>query len=256
MTRRIEHEATAMSRSVVSRPASDAKAEFVGTWAGRIRPHLQQAVSAIVAAGRELAEARAVAPHGGWTPLCDELGLHPRTAQQFMQIAANPALADANHGSHLPPTWTVLRELARMEPGQLVEAIEDGHVTPELGRGQARALVARGYRRQAQPVAPTYRSSGYSGTCIGCGICAGCTCHYLPRKPRAVDMPHAVRVINVDGHGVVYDEYRHVDNAPMASSSEPWQIEQLTNGEQAQVLRRPRSHCGATGCRLCATIGA
>ena len=40
-----------------------------------------------LACGRVLLEAREIADHGGWLPFLHDAGIHPRTAQQYMQAA-------------------------------------------------------------------------------------------------------------------------------------------------------------------------
>lgn len=221
----------------------------VEEWAARIRPHLGQAVESIVAAGEELIAAREAIPHGGWGRLCAEVGLHPRTAHRFMSIARNPVLANRTHASELPPAWTTLYELARLEPEQLEHAIEDGRVTPELGRGQAKNLADRGYRRQLQPAEPAPDDPGPVDryTCTGCALCGGHVAHYAARRSR----PGETRLVYIDAHGVIYE-----DSAPASEVDELWTLEGLPpHGEAAYVLRRPLASCGAASCGVCELLG-
>lgn len=113
----------------------------VAAWALRVRPHLDAAAEHIVAAGRELIDAKAALAHGDFGALLAELGLTPRTAQRFMSIARHPVLANTTHASHLPAAWTTLFELSRVPEEVLAEAVEDGRVHPGMRRQEAVALA-------------------------------------------------------------------------------------------------------------------
>jgi hypothetical protein len=107
-------------------------------WAVIIRRDLRKSAEAIIAAGRHLAEAKSQLDHGEWTPFCvNDLGISPRTAERFMEIAAHPVLANPTHVPHLPPSWGTLYELSRMHPPDLTKAIEAGDVRPDTERGEA-----------------------------------------------------------------------------------------------------------------------
>jgi hypothetical protein len=113
----------------------------VAAWAARIRPHLERTVAGIIAAGRELLEAKAELPHGDFGPLLDELGLSRRMAQRFMAVAAHPVLGNASPATHLPPSVTVLDELTRMPADELADALERGDIGPSTTRREAAELV-------------------------------------------------------------------------------------------------------------------
>jgi len=112
----------------------------VDYWVGRIRPTLGTAAAAMVLAGADLNEAKKAIGHGGFGQLLDELDIEPRMAQRLMAIARHRVLADPTHGSHLPPSWRTLSELARLDDEELVGAINEGLVHPEMTRAEAAAL--------------------------------------------------------------------------------------------------------------------
>jgi hypothetical protein len=112
----------------------------VAAWAERIRPHLTGAVGSIIAAGRELIEAKAALPHGQFGPLLAQLGLSPQHAQRFMRVADHPVLSNASPGRHLPASVTVLDELTRVPDEDLADALDRGVVGPSTTREEARAL--------------------------------------------------------------------------------------------------------------------
>jgi hypothetical protein len=114
---------------------------LVEAWANRIRPHLAQAVEGIVAAGRELIDAKDALPHGSFGPLLDELGLSATMARRFMRVAAHPAIANQPRVVGLPAAIGTLDVLARLDEAELTEALEAGDVTPSTTRAEAMALV-------------------------------------------------------------------------------------------------------------------
>lgn len=196
---------------------------YVTHWAGRIRPLLTRAAESIIAAGAELATARDACPHGQWGPLCAELGLTGRTAHRFMEIARNPTLANRTHASDsLPPAWTTLYELSKVQPDQLAAALDDGVITVETGRGQAQQLARKGYFRAPEP---------------------------WKAKVPAPESKQA-RYVYEDGHGIVYQGLD--DEEGFTGSALPWQREDTPTGP-VYVFRWGPVDCGVTGCHTCAT---
>ena len=116
----------------------------VDYWVGRIRPTLGRAAAAMVLAGADLNEAKAAVGHGGFGQLLDELDIEPRMAQRLMAIARHRVLADPTHGSHLPPSWRTLSELARLDDDELAGAIDEGLVHPAMTRADAARLAVGG----------------------------------------------------------------------------------------------------------------
>jgi hypothetical protein len=135
-----EREPEAIQQSDSTGSGINSNNTSVTVWVARIEPHLRGAAEHIVAAGRELIDAKAALPHGGFGPLLTQLGLTPRMAQQFMAIARHAVLSNAQRASYLPPAWTTLFELSRLEPDVIDQMIIDGTVTPSLDRNTARQL--------------------------------------------------------------------------------------------------------------------
>jgi len=111
------------------------------TWVERIRPHLVGAVENIIAAGRELTEAKAALPHGAFGPLLDELGLSPYVANQFMRVANNNVLSKCCPGNTLPAAVTILDELTKLDDKVLEAKIAAGEITASTTKKQAKQLV-------------------------------------------------------------------------------------------------------------------
>lgn len=142
-----------MSAEVVSlRPSTSDE------WAARIRGHLARTVESIIAAGRDLAEAKASLPHGEWLPMLAKAGVNDSTARKMMAVAGHPVLANQErvHDLPLPPSWGTLYELTKVPEPELTAAIEAGVVRPDMPRKEAAALargrVAAGNRRAPVPV--------------------------------------------------------------------------------------------------------
>jgi hypothetical protein len=57
-------------------------------------------------------------------------------------LAGHPAISNATHVSHLPPSWGTLHELTKVEPAVLKAAIKDGRVNPKMERKEVAALLS------------------------------------------------------------------------------------------------------------------
>jgi hypothetical protein len=114
-------------------------------WAQVIRADLGQAVAGFVAAGENLARAKAskAIPHGEWENWCkQEVGISPATAVMLMALPRHEVIANPYHGKDLPPSWRTLYELSRLDPPLLIAAIEAGDVHQEMERKSAVGIVA------------------------------------------------------------------------------------------------------------------
>jgi len=108
-------------------------------WAEIIRNDLGRAVEGIIAAGEHLQQAK-YQHRGRFLPLLKSIGLHERTAERLMKIAANTVLANPTHGSKLPMSMRTLYELSTL-PVELLEAkIIDGTITPDIERKDVEQL--------------------------------------------------------------------------------------------------------------------
>jgi hypothetical protein len=119
---------------------ADAPKRSEAEWAEIIRDDLGRAVEGIIAAGKHLRQAKYQLTHGRFLPLLKSIGLHERTAERLMRIAANVVLANPTHGSKLPASMRTLYELSTL-PVQLLEAkISDGTITPDIERKDVEQL--------------------------------------------------------------------------------------------------------------------
>jgi hypothetical protein len=138
-------------------PVAD-RATDPATWATRINDHLDAAVAAIIATGRELVAAKAALKHGDWERMftghpravADPVRLSVNTAQRLMAIANHPVLSKAAHGQCLPSSWRTLYELTKLPERELERALDEGEITPETTREEASALRFRLELRPAE----------------------------------------------------------------------------------------------------------
>ena len=114
-------------------------------WAVRIQAACQKSVEAILETGRLLIEAKAALPHGAFDAMVrDQLPFSIRTAQMLMAVAAHPVIANANHGSLLPPSWRTLYELTRWSPEELALGLKDSaFINPGVRREEVPSLRKR-----------------------------------------------------------------------------------------------------------------
>jgi hypothetical protein len=113
-------------------------------WINHISASWQNAAESIIETGRRLNKAKDELAHGGFTKMINErLPFGPRTAQMLMTVAKHPVLANPNHGSHLPPSWRTLSELATLPPKTVLARIEDGTITPKMERKDVARLTTK-----------------------------------------------------------------------------------------------------------------
>ncbi|MEJ7766153.1 MAG: hypothetical protein WKF86_11720 [Acidimicrobiales bacterium] len=109
-------------------------------WAALIRPDLERAAEAWIAAGDKLVEAKSQLIHGSFGRLLHELNMAPSTASRLMQISKSPVLRDRAHGHTLPSSWRTLAELSRLPDAALAAAIDSGSVDSHTSRAEAMRL--------------------------------------------------------------------------------------------------------------------
>ena len=111
-------------------------------WAKRICIQAGKTVESIIEIGRLFAKAKADLPYGEWGRLF-EGGLVPfsiDSAQRLMAIADHPQIANTSTSRYLPPAWTTLYELTRVEPKRLTAAFAEGLVNPDMTGNDAKKL--------------------------------------------------------------------------------------------------------------------
>lgn len=122
-------------------------------WASRICTQLGKSVEAIIDVGRLLLKAKADLAHGEWGRLFDDklVPFGQETARQLMTIAQHPVLSNSKHAWNLPPAWTSLYELTKVEPKRLTAAFKDGVITSDMKRSDVHALLPPSKRQPPKP---------------------------------------------------------------------------------------------------------
>jgi hypothetical protein len=102
----------------------------------------QAGVKNIIDTGCWLWAAKDELPHGEWGKIFDngELPFSQRTASMLMKIANDPVLSNSKYISNLPPAWSVLYQLTRLETHQLEQLLAEGRITPDLAFADAKRL--------------------------------------------------------------------------------------------------------------------
>jgi hypothetical protein len=101
----------------------------------------RKSLESILEAGSALIEARDDIDHGEFEAMIKEdLPFTPSTARRLMIIATNPVLSNRAHAHVLPPAWTSLYELSKLNTDTLTALIEDGTINPKMERREAEAL--------------------------------------------------------------------------------------------------------------------
>ena len=111
-------------------------------WAVFINASWRASVESIIETGRRLIAAKDALAFGAFGPMVDgDLAFGARTAQMLMRIAQDGRITDAKHASLLPPSWSTLHELTRIEGDDaFAAAVESGAIRPDMERKHAAAL--------------------------------------------------------------------------------------------------------------------
>lgn len=136
-------------------------------------------VSSIVETGKLLLELREQTEHGEWERIVEaRLPFGVSTAFRLTQIAEHPVLANPARAHDLPPRWSILAEMVRLDADTLETAIRKGVIHPGMKREDLRAL-------RFVPRPPGDPSSVPD------------TPDEPPPAPSVEDREHAMRVVNV-----------------------------------------------------------
>ena len=101
----------------------------------------------IIDAGRLLIAAKNQLRHGAFGQMIQtQLVFGQRTAQRLMEIAADERIVNAAQSSLLPPHWTTIYELHKLDDDAFQEGIQTGVINPDMVRDDAingaRSLMA------------------------------------------------------------------------------------------------------------------
>jgi hypothetical protein len=106
---------------------------IAGTW--------QEQAGAIIKTARHLFEAKQELSREEYSALASlKLPFDSSVARKLLRIAANPIVCAPGHTAKLPPCWTIIYDLSKLDDEVLRTAIKDGRVNPKMQRKDVRAL--------------------------------------------------------------------------------------------------------------------
>lgn len=122
-----------IAEAAVSASVSQLVDKIAWTWSSM--------VSSIVETGRLLIQLKRETDHGQWMKLCeDKLPFGDVTARKLMAIAEHPVISNRSHINDLPPRWSILAEMVRLDADTIETAIRKGVIHPGMKREDLRAL--------------------------------------------------------------------------------------------------------------------
>jgi hypothetical protein len=130
-------------------------------WAARISAAWQKSVDGIIETGHLLLAAKAdpKMQHGEWGTMVEsDLPFNRHTAHKLMQIAGDKRLTNVSQGKHLPPSWTTLYELTKLDDATFDQKLRDGSINPDMQRkdvARENRILSRGRgRRRVENLVP------------------------------------------------------------------------------------------------------
>jgi hypothetical protein len=112
-------------------------------WVKRISSAWQKTVASVIETGQLLIDSKndPSMPHGSWEAMVQShLPFTPDVAHRLMSIAEHPSLSKPVHAPVLPPAWTTLYRLSRIEPPIIEAKIKDGTINPKMERKDVAAI--------------------------------------------------------------------------------------------------------------------
>jgi Protein of unknown function (DUF3102) len=165
-------------------------------WAARISATWQQSVDSIIETGRLLLAAKAdpKMQHGEWGTMVEsDLPFNRHTAHKLMQIAGDKRLTNVSQGKHLPPSWTTLYELTKLDDDTFDQQLRDGSINPEMQRKDVtranRILNRERDRQRVENVAPITGSATTGKQVTAISALSACD----PENPKVIDVTGKVR---------------------------------------------------------------
>lgn len=110
-------------------------------WVKRISLSWQGGVESIIDTGKNLIAAKDELSHGEWLPMIEkDLPFGRQTAFCLMKIADDSRISNVKHALHLPPSWSTLYELTKLNDNTFYAGIKDRTINPEMERSQVSAM--------------------------------------------------------------------------------------------------------------------
>ncbi|MBK8199218.1 MAG: hypothetical protein IPK75_12715 [Acidobacteria bacterium] len=125
----------------LDRIAEAAESAAVDQIVGEINRTWSSMVSSIIETGRLLVRLKSETAHGQWESLVESrLPFGVNVALRLVQIASHPVLSNPTRAADLPPRWSILAEMVRLDADTIETAIRKGVIHPGMKREDLRAL--------------------------------------------------------------------------------------------------------------------
>jgi Protein of unknown function (DUF3102) len=104
-------------------------------WASRINAAWHKYVESIIETGKLLIEAKNALAHGQWgTMVSEKLHFNVQKVERLMAIARHPILSNPSHVTHLPPNYSTLSALTRLQHDFLQAQLDAGKINEDTER--------------------------------------------------------------------------------------------------------------------------
>jgi hypothetical protein len=120
----------------------DSPTRSLDDWAVIIAADVTTSIGGLIAAGQHLLEAQKEHP-GTFVAWLKSKPFAMSSTQSYRLIKMAQTFGGFPKLGNLPPDRTSLYELSALKPAEILSAIEQGDITPEMDREEARALVVR-----------------------------------------------------------------------------------------------------------------
>jgi N6-adenosine-specific RNA methylase IME4 len=115
---------------VALRPPAGANAQV---WANHITTCWRASFEGILETGRLLIAAKEALAHGEWEEMRDKLlPFKKNTAARLMAIANDERISNVANSPLLPPVWTTLYDLTKLDDDKFEERVRDGTIRPDM----------------------------------------------------------------------------------------------------------------------------
>ena len=104
-----------------------------GGWARRIAAAYRGGAEAFIETGRLLIEAKAALDHGEYEDMVErDLSFSPSTARKLVAIARDTRIANRSTVERLPPAWTILYEITKLDDKTFSAMLAEGSINPGM----------------------------------------------------------------------------------------------------------------------------
>jgi|SRR5580692_2119267 N6-adenosine-specific RNA methylase IME4 len=118
------------STFIALRPPPGATAQV---WANRITTCWRASFEGILETGHLLIAAKEALEHGEFEKMIrSELPFKTNTAQRLMAIARDERISNTANSPLLPPVWTTLYDLTKLDDDKFEERVKDGTIRPDM----------------------------------------------------------------------------------------------------------------------------